>query len=203
MLPALLNCMRPTFGRDFQGKFADRYGILSLSEVPTSLLMWAHYGNCHRGFAIELDGDHAFFRPPSGQGPIGRLLKVTYTVDRPALTMYDPSIAPEQYANNLIDALLLTKSADWRYECEYRMVLPLDDPATFPHRVDGRNHLFPFPSEVISGIVFGSRCSEATRLSVKAALAANTKLSHVRLYQAQTSDTRFEVTIHSLDAMPA
>jgi hypothetical protein len=113
--------------------------------------------------------------------------------------MYDPSATPEKFANTLIEALLLTKSNDWQYEREYRLILPLDDLALFPHRIHERNHLFSLPAEAVTGVILGSRSSEETRVAVKRTLATNPHMSHVRLYEAQTSDTRFEVSIQSLD----
>jgi hypothetical protein len=59
--PLLLDEIRPTFGNDFQVWFGDRFGILSLSEVPTSLLMWAHYAASHTGIVLEFNSDHRFF----------------------------------------------------------------------------------------------------------------------------------------------
>uniref|UniRef100_UPI0020CD2CC1 DUF2971 domain-containing protein n=1 Tax=Vibrio cholerae TaxID=666 RepID=UPI0020CD2CC1 len=38
------------------------YGILCLSAKEDSLLMWSHYGNSHKGYVIEFDTSHKFFK---------------------------------------------------------------------------------------------------------------------------------------------
>jgi hypothetical protein len=144
MLPEIVERAKPTFGRHIQEGFGERIGVLSLAESPTNLLMWAHYGACHRGFAIEFDAAHSFFNQSAPPVAIGRLLKVIYAIDRPSIVAYDPTIPVETYADRLIKDLLLTKGQDWAYEQEWRMILPLDDQANHPHEIDGRVHLFGF-----------------------------------------------------------
>jgi hypothetical protein len=39
------------------------FGVLSVSEVPTSPLMWSHYADGGRGFLIEFDPQHLFLEP--------------------------------------------------------------------------------------------------------------------------------------------
>ena len=36
-------------------------GILCLSEVRDSILMWGHYTDSHQGFVIGFDSDQPFF----------------------------------------------------------------------------------------------------------------------------------------------
>lgn len=38
-----------------------KIGILSLTENPSNLLMWAHYANSNQGFVIAFDSSHEFF----------------------------------------------------------------------------------------------------------------------------------------------
>ena len=50
---------------NLRNKFYDLHndaGILSLSETPDNLLMWAHYAQGHTGFVLMLDGSHDFFK---------------------------------------------------------------------------------------------------------------------------------------------
>lgn len=37
-------------------------GILSLSKICDNLLMWSHYGNCHKGIVVEFDDNHPFLQ---------------------------------------------------------------------------------------------------------------------------------------------
>lgn len=193
-LPNVINQMTPTFGREFQERFGERFGVLSLTEIPTSLLMWAHYGECHRGFVIEFESSSTFMAPPAARGAIGRLSKVVYAAERPAIIAYDPSLPVEEYGERLIRDVLLTKGLDWEYEQEWRMILPLDDPQNFRHAVSGRLHLFPLPSTAITAVILGTRAGDATARDVRAVLSGS-DFTHVELRQARTSDTNYAVVI--------
>lgn len=195
LLPNVIEQMTPTFGREFQQRFGERFGILSLSEIPTSLLMWAHYGDCHRGFVIEFESTSPFLSPSTARGAIGRLSKVVYTAERPAIIAYDPSLPNEEYGERLIRDVLLTKGLDWEYEQEWRVVLPLDDPQSFPHTVDGRLHLFPLPLTAVTAIILGARVGEATANDIRAVLLGSHDFAHVELRPALTSDTNYAVVI--------
>lgn len=48
--------------------FDSKIGVLSLTELPDDLLMWVHYADCHRGFAIQFDETHEFFAPRVFEG---------------------------------------------------------------------------------------------------------------------------------------
>lgn len=195
LLPNVVDHMTPTFGREFQQRFGERFGVLTLSEIPTSLLMWAHYGDCHRGFVIEFDDSSTFFSPRAARGAIGRLAKVVYAAQRPAIIAYDPSLPVEEYAERLIRDALLTKGLDWEYEQEWRMVLPLDDPQGFPHTMSERLHLFSLPSMAITAVVLGARAADATVRGIRALLSGCRDFTHVELRQARTSDTKYAVAI--------
>jgi hypothetical protein len=54
LLPIMLATERERFSNSVQQTTGERFGILSLSENPASLLMWAHYAESHRGFALSL-----------------------------------------------------------------------------------------------------------------------------------------------------
>jgi hypothetical protein len=199
MLPEIIERGKPTLGRSIQERLGERIGVLSLAESPKNLLMWAHYGSCHRGFAIELNGAHPFFNQTVPPSSIGRLMKVVYSVSRPAIIAYNPGVPAEEYASQLITDLLLTKGKDWEYEQEWRMVLPLDDQQRYPHEIDGRFHLFSVPWEAFRGVVIGARASDATKQAIRTAIDATAGLKHVTVRQAVTSDTTYEVIVNNSD----
>lgn len=78
-------------------------------EGVESLLLWAHYGCGHTGFAIEFDPDHEMFEDD-------KFAKVIYSRRRP------------DYAFGQEHQCLLTKSPEWEKENEYRIIeeLPQD-----------------------------------------------------------------------------
>lgn len=92
-------------------------GVVSLSEDPLNLLMWSHYGDEHRGAAIELDWSHPKLRPGSfGGDEFSGLVKVEYT-NRKIFGLPDP--------DTIVD-VLSTKSPHWSYELEWRLIRTLN-----------------------------------------------------------------------------
>ena len=82
-----------------------RYRVYSLAQHPDIPLMWSHYGNKHSGVCLEFAVDASFF---------ARALRVEYC------TVY-PSLGVGSTGSEVL-LPLLTKSADWSYECEYRLI---------------------------------------------------------------------------------
>jgi hypothetical protein len=147
---------------------------------------------------IEFESSSPFMAPSAARGAIGRLSKVVYAAERPAIVAYDPSVPDEVLKERLIRDVLLTKGLDWEYEHEWRIILPLDDPHNYPHSVSGRLHLFPLPSMAITAVILGARADDATTRDVRAVLSGSRDFTHVELRQARTSDTNYAVTIEPL-----
>lgn len=195
LLPTLLTTERERFSTRIQQTTGERIGILSLSENPTSLLMWAHYAASHHGFALEFDSAHSFFNQQRKPKEVVRhLLPVAYSADRPAITMFDPEADNDTWGQRLVAEAFLTKSTDWSYEKEWRMFMPLEDP-THPHSVLGRIHLFPFPAEALTAVILGARCDDVTRVRIEKILTTRREWAHIELRVATISTTKFEVLI--------
>ena len=94
-------------------------GVLSLSSNKDNLLMWSHYCRHHTGFVLEFEPE--WYGPRSAlETPEIRLnslvaLEVNYSSDRPVLQ-------GKENASQKLDKLLLTKSIDWEYESEFRVI---------------------------------------------------------------------------------
>lgn len=92
-------------------------GITCLSEVPDSLLMWSHYANNHRGFCVA----YSLFE--LNQKLKFSVVPVIYTKERVCLQ----SIPLDQEAinkktMNLFFQSLTSKSPEWSYEKEWRII---------------------------------------------------------------------------------
>lgn len=132
----------------YQG-FDSAVGILSLTTDPKNLLMWAHYAQSHQGLVIELDGTHPFFnqrRYPSDE--FGYLREVMYKAERPQVIISElEDLAP----------ILLTKSEEWRYEAEWRMLRPLTGMAEVKEFRGEKIYLFALPPSCIKRVMLGHR----------------------------------------------
>src|SRR5580698_7951792 len=68
--------------------FNANVGVLCLSEVRDSLLMWGHYTDNHQGFVIGFDQNHPFFSVRQGpEDEFGFLRQVKYCRSRPRVTL--------------------------------------------------------------------------------------------------------------------
>ena len=103
-----------------------KYSILSLTKVHDSILMWAHYCEDHTGFVVEVDIQNYFFN----QQPGVTLREVSYTKNRPKFSfpdfvasLEDQKTHPDENHSSQIQDIFHTKSNDWQYEEEWRLVV--------------------------------------------------------------------------------
>ena len=90
--------------------FNNNKGISCFSEVNDNLLLWSHYGGQHRGFCLEFHTD---------QEPLTKLHRVTYASDIPEVDV--ARIMVHEDYRHVLD-LFCTKSIDWSYEREWRVI---------------------------------------------------------------------------------
>ncbi len=92
-------------------------GIVSLSSCNNSILMWAHYGDFHKGFCIG-------FKNNLGM-PVGVVHKVSYStsINRNLLSQFFLNSGSEdQFLEEIQNVGILTKYHDWEYEKEWRII---------------------------------------------------------------------------------
>jgi hypothetical protein len=141
-------------GLGLMDRLNDALGILSLSRTPSSLLLWSHYADSHRGFVIGFDENNEFFRQKNYAGFSTFPRLVNYTSQRSLTSLSDP---------NYYERLLCEKPVEWAYEEEVRVfrtlgentVTEFQDAAGFPI------HLVKFPLECVNTIFVGAQASES------------------------------------------
>ncbi|WP_429185921.1 DUF2971 domain-containing protein [Aeromonas veronii] len=128
--------VNPNFPKHFETSFLmqrineqiDDYGIVSLSETPRNLLMWAHYANEHKGICIGYKRNLFESLPDQISNYISNAESYT-----PVKVNYD-NIRPQVISDNRPDLdkvksyvlqQLTTKSDDWMYEKEHRCIIPI------------------------------------------------------------------------------
>lgn len=130
------------------GLLNQNIGVLCLGEVKDSILMWGHYTDDHRGFVLGLDSTHPFFsQRKSEQDEFGFLRRVEYQRQRPNVVLSDTS-SP---------AWFQTKSEQWAYEKEWRIVRVLSEANC---RLDNPRFpvcLFEFAPDAVLEIIVGLR----------------------------------------------
>lgn len=135
-------------------------GIVCLSACWNDILMWSHYADEHRGFAVAIDRDHQYVQE------VFNFESVKYSSQRPSCSIaFDAERQGFKITADHVKASLYTKSMDWSYEHEWRSVRALDvvgKPIT----------LVDVPADAIPLILLGWRHLDETRSLISAAISA-------------------------------
>ena len=144
-------------------------GVLCLSAVPDSMLMWSHYASHHRGFCVEYDF-----------GEDTQLKKIAHAVrySDNILSLSAADLAGPAKSEAL-DALWLTKAECWAYEREWRVMMPKG----------GKSYQAP---SAVRAVIFGARMPEPDRVMVANALRHEQDL---QFKEAVIEEGKFSVAI--------
>lgn len=104
-----------SFGTMELEELKKRFGICSLSSNKNSILMWSHYAQNHTGICIGIEGLEN-----------NVVKKVFYETKYPAAKYI------KHTPREIIDKQFFTKSYEWEYEHEYRIVAQNLVGKTFP-----------------------------------------------------------------------
>lgn len=144
------------------------------SEDWRNLLMWAHYANKYFGICVEYD----LTLLPDNDYVFSYLYPVLYKNNRRQISHFIKNSARElrafkaalllrEYPNsvdwmNNVTAWYLEKSKDWKYEKEWRIIVPFFDRYAAEHSEDGRyehnvyeNGVIPF--DCATAVYLGTR----------------------------------------------
>ena len=169
--------------RGFADPFEQRPGgrVLSLSLKRDSLPMWRHYAAAHTGLVIGFDAFEGICLTGAAGG--FRLAPVVYTSAR--------SSASGQTS----EQTLLTKSDDWEYEDEWRVV-----DAAFPgdaERADSErspHSLLAIRPESVQEVIVGCRADADLRAGI-ASVLGRPEYAHVHLFEAVPDDRHYWLNV--------
>jgi hypothetical protein len=92
---------------------SEHVGILCLSALNDSIPMWSYYSDSHRGVVIGIEANDESFRNSN-------ISKVRYLKNRVSI---DPRVKSKSIKwRRQIYQIIFSKSLEWKYEAEYRMV---------------------------------------------------------------------------------
>ncbi|MFA0086946.1 DUF2971 domain-containing protein [Vibrio sp. 10N.261.51.F12] len=135
----------------FINSMRQQAGLYCLSAKPNDTIMWAHYGDCHRGIALEFEREEEshcgnmcfeveyFEKPPVIK--FGALVKEIIQ----AIGAGSLNEKGKLFENAELRKLVFSKTENWRYEEEWRV-------SHFPGLQD-------MPGK-LTGIVFGANADE-------------------------------------------
>jgi hypothetical protein len=153
-----LEQITPTLREQLPQQLGSKIGILSLTEVPDSLLMWAHYAANHSGFLLCFDENQVVYRDD---------------LRFPALF----ELTGQE--------VFLTKRSEWAYEREWRVLAPLHLADKILDLKPDAIYLFHIPPDCIRGVIFGAKTADVVTAGVKALADSDSRYSHLDLQRAR------------------
>lgn len=181
----ILHANADRFRQTVYDKLRSIVGIVSFSEVPDNVLMWAHYATEHRGFVVEFNDEHPFFeRRRSPEDEFFHLRQVVYV-----------SPMPTYRSLSELDGLrvMCMKRGEWAYERERRFLVPVDPNS---HTGTGEPiHLIKFPMDAVRSVIIGSRAAPQTREAITTILGSSADYAHIRLRTAAISERSGDVEL--------
>jgi hypothetical protein len=169
------------FQKKIQDINSNAMGMLCLTKNPNKLLMWSHYSCNHTGFVLGIDSEHNWFsNPPPGRF-VGIIKDVVYGSTRPEKMV--------EGANDNFEDLsyLYHKGLDWKYEEEYRYILPLK----YCENVSDGVFVRTFPKDLIKSAVFGCRINPEVEKRIRKAFGD----SNIDFLRAEPSSVTYEMRL--------
>lgn len=161
-----------------------RTKLLCLTEAPDNLLMWAHYAQNHSGVvlrfqaAVGVDSPWHLAKPVQYVSEVPEFMTSELLIDIGAgRTSLDP--------RPILDRLLYTKSAEWKYEREWRITAGDGRDPKAEHE-DCKFH----PRE-LSGLILGTRVSEEDQVELVSAIRDS--YTFVDILKAEQVNSKFEL----------
>ncbi|WP_372738870.1 DUF2971 domain-containing protein [Neptunomonas sp.] len=123
----------------YRNRLSQKYGVLSLTRTPLNALLWAHYGDDHRGVVIGIDIEKAGLNNVNECVIPAKFGEIIYTStiprnELPASTTEALLAVGDQATSFHVDNYDLYKNAflykdlSWGYEEEVRVVKNVIDP---------------------------------------------------------------------------
>jgi hypothetical protein len=151
----------------------NQYRIYCLSERPDVSLMWGHYAGSHTGICLEFDARCA---------PFAEVKQVKYVSAYPAFDVVTGAYEA-----------LVTKSEDWCYEAEWRLLAEERVFARSPRTIKTDNNFLTIPSRALKSVTIGCLAEKSTRQQIENLI--KTKAESVLLRQATLARDKYELVI--------
>ena len=176
-------------------KLHNTAGILSLSETPNNLLMWAHYAEGHTGFVLVLEGSHDFFKGENSLLGFAKPERVEYRLELPRLAIEDT------HKETVMSEIFFVKSLDWKYEKEWRYLKALADAnKRFRDTNNLEVSLFQLPPKCVLGVILGCYRSRELQDKILKLQREDPEFGHLRIQQARVSQTHYRLEIGKIEA---
>lgn len=156
--------------------------LLCLSEIPDSLIMWAHYAENHAGAVIEVSylEDGTYASTWGAAKPVRYTANMPRLADERALTRCllgeGPLATPQQFQDSVY-----VKADAWSYEKEWRVFGGWEN--------QQKTEDVKFRVKEMTAVYFGCRMPDATRKEIKEIMTR--KYPHASIQNGSKSVRRF------------
>jgi hypothetical protein len=161
--------------KSFRSFIESEIGVVSLAGILENPLLWAHYASAHTGICIEFCISNV-----AHVGFFWDTLPVCYQEERPIVSFYRDELEAQ------LRKSLLTKSQDWAYEREWRIILKNRQAQPY----------YPFDASLVGAVYLGCRITHDKREMVKRWLSQGVYSKPPKLFQAKVSETRYALTFN-------
>jgi hypothetical protein len=156
--------------------------LTSFTEKNDSIIMWSHYASNHSGFCIEYN-----FKELGQKNTTNILLyPVIYQDKLIDITKYLLTADDTLYNNAITLLAAITKSTEWEYEKEWRLLIP------FGISKNEMNWVTPIPK----AIYMGSKIDPNNEVIISE-IARHKK---IRLFKAEMVHDEFKITFKEVNA---
>jgi hypothetical protein len=163
-----------------------QWRVLCLSEVPSNILMWSHYGNSHQGVVLEFAPRVELRSKLVGAKEVQYSKEVNTATSLDDFVAYVTSQGPKPVKPDSLERSVFRKSEDWAYEKEWRIVVKDVRPGA---------ELFldrPFNTTELVAIYFGCRAFEKSKAEIIA--IAKSFGTPISFFEMRDERIRFELT---------
>jgi hypothetical protein len=173
----LLEWMIDQMTAEMEKAIQEQYRVYCLSTHPDSTLMWAHYAASCRGVCLEFSVENELF---CGALPVAYF--DSYPRFDVAATDEDENLQP-----------LLTKSAVWSYEDEFRLIVS-EHPFVFPDVPTTKAGLLALPKGALRSVIVGAEMPASDRDVVKTLVTASEWGVELKVASLVPDRYEFEIT---------
>ncbi len=159
-------------------------GIFSLTKNWNNTLMWAHYTESHKGFCVGFNSKDEFFNDY-----LSTDLEQSKTVKEVVYSNERVKIPMELDTPRLGFKPFITKSTDWAYEKEIRIISTLNLSDKICPKPPFDIHLFKIPHKAISEIIVGANIAKNNEIIIKEFCIKN----KIDFYNSKVSDRLFDM----------
>lgn len=186
------NAMMPTVNKEIRAALVEnlvlKMGVVCLSHAGNQPLMWSHYADSHRGAMVVFDSKSTSLTGRAKpKGRMGMLNDVTYTAVRPTISYRTVTDI------NLFQAYTLTKSIDWEYERECRLILELTEADSIAKGDATDVYLLSIQPSAVRSIVFGCNVDLQLRDGLVDSMRKNRDTEHLSFYQSSIDKNNYSL----------